>query len=137
MKFLDTNVIIRFLTRDDPVKASACYRLFQRAATGAERLFTTEAIVAEVTYVLTSSRLPYQLTHREIRDRLIPIIALDGLMMPRKEACISALEIYASFPYLDFEDALAVAYMKQRGIEEIVSYDADFDRVAGIERTEP
>lgn len=137
MKFLDTNIIIRFLTRDDPVKASACYRLFQRAATGDERLFTTETIIAEATYVLTSSRLPYQLTHREIRDRLIPIVMLDGLRMPQKEACVSALEIYASFPYLDFEDALAVAYMKQRGIEEIVSYDADFDRVVGIERTEP
>ena len=137
MRFLDTNIIIRFLTRDDPVKAAACYRLFQQADSGDERLFTTETIIAEVSYVLTSSRLPYQLSHREIRDRLIPIIMLDGLRMPQKDTCVSALEIYASFPYLDFEDALAVAYMKQNGIEEIVSYDTDFDRVAGIERIEP
>ena len=137
MRFLDTNIIIRFLTRDDPVKAAACYLLFQRVAAGAERLFTTKTIIAEVTYVLSSSRLSYQLTLQEIRDRLMPIIILDGLRMPQKEACVSALEIYASFPQLDFEDALAVAYMKQRGIDEIVSYDADFDQVDGIERLEP
>ena len=28
MKFLDTNVILRYLTKDDEAKAEACYRCF-------------------------------------------------------------------------------------------------------------
>jgi predicted nucleic acid-binding protein len=137
MKFLDTNIILRFLTRDDEAKAESCYQLFQRVQQGEEEIFTSEAIIAEVAYVLYSRRAPYQLSHSEIRDRLLPILTLQGLKLPQKRVCLDALDIYADSPFLDFEDALTVAHMGQRGINEIVSYDRDFDRVAGIQRVEP
>ena len=54
MKFLDTNVILRYLTKDDEAKAEACYRLFQRMRHGEEEVLTCEAIVSEVVYVLSS-----------------------------------------------------------------------------------
>ena len=137
MRFLDTNVILRYLTRDDEAKADACYQLFQQVKQGEEELFTCEAIIAEVTYVLSSPRAPYQLNHSEIRDRLLPILALQGLNLPQKTVYLHALDLYASSPFLDFEDAVAVAHMEQRGANEIVSYDKDFDRIEGIHRTEP
>ena len=137
MRFLDTNVILRYLTRDDESKADACYRLFQRVKQGQEELFTCEAIVAEITYVLSSPRARYQLSHGEVRDRLLPILALRGLKIPQKRTCLRALDLYASSPVLDFEDALAVAHMEQRDVAEIVSYDKDFDRLPGIRRTVP
>ena len=34
MKFLDTNIILRFLTRDDVAKADACLRLFRQVQLG-------------------------------------------------------------------------------------------------------
>lgn len=137
MRFLDTNVILRYLTRDDESKADACYRLFQRVKQGQEELFTCEAIIAEVTYVLSSPRACYQLSHGEVRARLLPILALRGLKLPQKRVCLRALDLYASSPVLDFEDALAVAHMEQRDMAEIVSYDKDFDRLPGIRRTVP
>ena len=76
MKFLDSNVILRYLTRNDEVKARACYELFQRLQRGEEELTTSEAIVAEVIYVLSSPRLPYRLSHEQIRARLLPLRAL-------------------------------------------------------------
>ena len=63
MKFLDTNVILRFLTRDDEEKADACLRLFQRVQRGDEELVTCEAVVSEVVYVLSSARAGYGLSH--------------------------------------------------------------------------
>ncbi len=137
MTFLDTNVILRYLIRDDDAKAQACYELFRRAQKGEEELTTCEAIVAEAVYVLSSPRLPYRLNHEEIRARLLPILTLRGLKLPHKRVCLRALDLHASSAFLDFEDALAVAHMEQRGITEIVSYDRDFDRVAGVRRTEP
>ncbi len=137
MRFLDTNVILRYLTRDDEAKAEACYRLFQRAKRGEEELLTCEAIVTEVVYVLSSSRAPYRLSHEEIRARLLPILTLRGLKLPQKRVYLRALDLYASSPFLDFEDALTVAHMEQRGIAGIVSYDKDFDRVTGLQRIEP
>ena len=137
MRFLDTNIIIRYLTRDDEVKARACYELFRQVEQGEEELFTCEAVVAEVTYVLSSRRSPYQLSHEEIQSRLLPILTLRGLRFPQKGVCIRALDLFASAPFLDFEDALAVAHMERLGMTEIVSYDRDFDRVAGVRRFEP
>ena len=137
MRFLDTNVILRYLTRDDEVKAEACYRLFQRVSQGEEDLFTCEAIVTEVVYVLSSRRSPYRLSHQEIRDRLVPVLTLRGLRIPHKRVYLEALDIYASSPFLDFEDALAASHMKRQGVTEIVSYDTDFDSMPGLQRIEP
>ena len=137
MRFLDANVILRYLTRDDEAKAKACYALFQRVQRGEEELATCEAIVAEVIYVLSSPRLPYRLSPEQIRARLLPILTLRGLKLPQKRVCLEALDTYASSPFVDFEDALAAAHMKRREISEIVSYDRDFDRVVGVRRVEP
>ncbi len=137
MRFLDTNVVLRYLTGDDEVKAAASYQLFQRVQHGEEELFTCEAVVSEVVYVLSSPQSSYRLTHEEIRDRLLPLLTLRGLRFPQKQVCIRALDIYAGAPFLDFEDALAVAHMQNVGATEIVSYDRDFDRIPGITRVEP
>jgi predicted nucleic acid-binding protein len=137
VRFLDANVILRYLTRDDEVKARACYELFQRVKRGEEQLFTIPTIIAEVVYVLSSPRLQYRLTHEEITARLAPILSLRGLRMPQKRVCTDALDLYGASPPLDFEDVLAIAHMRQRGITEILSYDRDFERVSGVERRQP
>jgi len=59
------------------------------------------------------------------------------LRIPRKGIYLRALDLYAAHPGLDFEDALAVTHMEDAGIEELLSYDRDFDRVAGVRRSEP
>ena len=136
MEFLDTNIILRYLTKDDEAKAEACYELFEQVRQGNKELFTCEAVIAEVVYVLSSPRL-YQLSRDDIRARLLPILSLQGLVIPNKTIYIRALDIYVSHPQLDFEDAIAVAYMERIGLTHIVSYDRDFDRVDGVERKEP
>lgn len=137
MRFLDANIFLRYLTRDDEAKAEACYALFQRVKQGEEEVFTCEAIVTEVVYVLTSPRIPYHLSHAEVRSRLVPILTLRGLRLPQKGIYLRALDLFASSPFLDFEDTLAAAHMEQQGIREILSYDRDFDRIQGIARVEP
>lgn len=137
MRFLDTNIILRYLTRDDEVKAQACFELFQRLKRGEEAVTTCEAVVAEVAYVLSSTRAPYRLSHEEIRARLSPILALRGLRLPQKRIYQRALDIWATYTFLDFEDALFIAHMDEYGIRELLSYDADFDRVPDVTRVEP
>ena len=74
---------------------------------------------------------------RRSKDRLLPILTLRGVRLPHKRVCIRALDIYASSPDLDLEDALAAAHMERRGLTEIYSYDRDFDGVEGVTRLEP
>lgn len=136
MRFVDSNVFLRFLTRDDEPKAQACRDLFQRLERGDEEAATNELIVAELTYVL-SSRSHYNLTHDEIRARLTPLLSLRGLRLPRKRLCLRALDVYCAYPALDFEDAFSVASMEDDGFVEIYSYDRDFDAVLNVRRHEP
>lgn len=137
MRFLDTNVILRYLTNDDEAKARDCYELLQRAQRGEEELLASESVVAECAYVLSSPRLPYRLTHEEIRVRLLPVLELRSIRIRGKRVVLRALDLYAAYEFLDFEDALAVAHMEREGCEEIVSYDRDFDRVPSVRRAEP
>jgi len=111
MRFLDANVILRYLTRDDPKKAEKCYELFQKAKRGEIELTTCEAIIAEVVYVLSSKNL-YNLPRDEIYSLLLPIINLKGLKITQKRIFIRALDIYAS-KNIDFEDALSFAHMEK------------------------
>ncbi len=137
MQFIDTNIFIRYLTKDDPAKAAACYRLFEQAKTNEVDLTTSEAVIAEVVFVLSSKRL-YNLSPQDVRIRLYPVLSLPGLKLMYRKQILRALDIYSS-NQIDFEDALSVAAMERQGISEIYSYDEDFDRIQGstITRVEP
>lgn len=135
MEFLDTNIILRYLTRDDPAKAQRCYALFQQVKRKQIRLVTSESVLAEVVYVL-SSRSLYNQPRENVRTLLLPIISLPGLKLSNRRAFFRALDIYAS-THLDFEDCLSIAHMERLKVNTILSYDQDFDRVKGIQRREP
>src|SRR5688500_9955236 len=110
MRFVDTNIFIRYLTQDDRIKAAASYSLFQQVRDRREELLTSEATIAEVTYVLSSAK-HYALSHADIAARLRPVLRLRGLKLPNKRTVMRALDIYEAYPRLDFEDAPAVAHM--------------------------
>ena len=136
MKLVDANVFLRYLTRDDEVKAQACHRFFERLRNGAEQATTCEAVIAEIVYVL-GSKAHYALTHEEISARLRPLLALRGLRLLNKRVLLHALDVFATYPALDFEDALLVAHSEGPGMDGLLSYDTDFDRVPGVQRSEP
>lgn len=137
MNFVDTNIILRYLTSDDETKAEECYELFDQVRQGNTRLFSCEAVITEAVYVLSSRRLSYQLSRAEVRAHPLRILSLEGLTIPNKPIYIRALDIYVAHSQLDIEESIAVAYMERIGVMQIVSYDRDFDRIEGIERIEP
>ena len=135
MPFIDANVFIRYLTRDDPQKADACFALFQRAKRNEIVLVTTESVIVEVVYVLSSKQL-YDLPRCTIRDLLYPLLSLPGLKLAQRKTYLWALDVYAGYN-VDFEDALIVAQLERQKETELYSYDRDFDQVPGITRIEP
>lgn len=137
MFFVDTNIFIRYLTKDDPEKAAACYRLFEQAKQGTVEITTSESVLAEVVFILSSKRL-YNLSRQDVRVRLYPLLMVAGLKLPRRQMYLRALDLYSSNS-VDFEDALSVAAMEQQKIAEIYSYDQDFDRMknVAVRRIEP
>lgn len=135
LEFLDTNVILRLITRDNQEQGERAYRLFEEVAAGRSSLVTSESVIAEAVHVLSSAAL-YNLPRQKIKDDLSTVVSMRGLQVPRKRAILQALELYASTA-LDFVDALNVAYIQDMGLTTIVSFDRDFDRIPGLQRREP
>lgn len=134
---IDTNIFIRHLTGDDPVKSPQCFEIIKKLASGEIEARICEAVICEICYVLSSKALGYKLTHREIRDRLSPLITLKGLILNDKVLYLNALNVFAENNHLDFEDALNISYMHYEDIKTIISYDSDFDSIQEVDRQEP
>lgn len=90
---VDANIFIRLIARDDPDKTSRCLALFKQAERGEAQLMTTEAVVAEVVYVLASPIL-YRLPRADVAARLGGAIVNKGLRLDHKEAVLRALALY-------------------------------------------
>jgi predicted nucleic-acid-binding protein len=64
---VDTNVVVRFLVRDDKRQASAVHRRLKQAEADRERLFVPLAVVLETIWVLESA---YDCSRTEILEAI-------------------------------------------------------------------
>ena len=141
MEFLDTNVFLRYIVQPDPGEvhlvrqAGRARAIFQGMAQGGRTATTCEGVIVEIVQVL-SSRALYNVPRADIQRLLSPLLRLPALKLAHKRAYFRALDLYVEQPRLDFVDCLNVAHMERQGIGRILSFDRDFDRVAGIERHE-
>lgn len=135
LAFLDTNVIIRYLTRDDPAQGARAKQLLDQVAAGTITVTTSETVIGEVVFVLSSKAL-YNLPRDRIRTHLSAILSLKGLRIAHKRMYLRALDLYVAVPRLDFADALSVAEMERRQLSTIISFDRDFDSITGVDRQE-
>lgn len=135
MRFLDANVILRYLTRDHPDHSERAYAFLQRVETGEIEATITEAVIAEVVYVLSSKAL-YNVPRAEIQERLVAALTLKGMRLRTKGTYIRALDIYAT-TNLDFVDALLMAQVEQTKDAVLVSFDRGYDKIASVTREEP
>lgn len=133
--FLDTDVVIRFLTGDDLAKQAQAAVLFQAIEGGQLSVEVPVTVIADAVYVLSSKRL-YNLPRAEIEALLTPIVRLRGFKVQPKRAVLRALQLFGSMP-LDFGDCFIVGSMEQRGSTTVFSYDRDFERITTIRRQEP
>ena len=134
-EFVDANIFVRFLTGDDPHKATRCIALFERARRGEVSLVTSESVIAEIAYVLSSQRT-YRFPRASVATALRPLIADPGIHIDHKETVLRALVLWKD-SNLDFADCLSAEHVRRIGCDGIYSYDRDFDRVPGIRRLEP
>ena len=134
-EFVDTDVIVRLVTGDDPVKQAAAETLLQQVEEGALSLRAPDTVIADAVFVLTSPRL-YALPRQLVRDKLAHLVGLPAFLVHNRRLLLRALDIFAT-TNLDFGDAMIVATMERRTASIVYSYDHDFDRMPGITRREP
>jgi predicted nucleic acid-binding protein len=132
-RFVDTNIFLRYLTADDQAKYCKCKELFERTVAGKETLVTSDMVMAEVIWTLLSY---YKLPKEEVIEKVSKILNTPNIVVENHKVFSEALLLY-SLKNIDFIDAYNSVYMKHNRMEEIYSYDKDFDGLEFLNRIEP
>lgn len=153
--FLDANTLIYHFS-NDPAYGPACTQLIKRIelrdltgftsahalADAAHRLMTLEAInrngwpLAGIAARLRKrhAEIPLLSVHQQAIAR-IPLLGIQAL--PITHPLVEAATLLSRQHELLTGDALLVAVMRQHGLTNLASADADFDRVPGLTRYAP
>jgi len=122
MYLVDTNIIIRFLTRDNEKMFLQVQRLFTQAT--AESLLIPDAICAEVVYVLQHV---YHLSELEIADKLSRFIEFEAFKV-NKKLLLHTLYLFAK-EKVGFIDAYLLAKAKISDYDGVYSFDERLQKI--------
>jgi predicted nucleic acid-binding protein len=131
---LDANVFLRALTEpSDPSLVwmqDAARQLFLDAAAGTVELTTTDAVIAEVAFVLTA-KTHYRLDPRDACERLLPLLQIGHVRFATKRQTLRAPDIWTEHPSIGFVDAL-VAACAASPKNTLATFDRDYDRISAL-----
>jgi predicted nucleic acid-binding protein len=136
LPYIDTSVIIRLLTGDDPEKQKRSQALFERVERAELTVAAPDTMIADAVFVLSSRRL-YNLPREHVAALLTPLVRLAGFRVQNRRTVLMALQLYGSTKKLDFGDAMLAAAMRRSNADTIYSYDVDFERLSGLTRRAP
>jgi len=126
MDFLDTSVVVRYLTDDPPDMAEQAERIIETSA----NLVLSETTLLESAHVLRSV---YELERENILDLLIALLDKPNISLLNipKEIAVEALGMCRSSNRISFSDAIIWASARSSSTKEIAivySFDKRFPR---------
>jgi len=122
---LDTNVLVRYLTRDDAGQYARAAALIGAAANRGEQFVVNTAVLCELAWVLGSS---YGYSREEIAGALEQILATAQFEVERLDDARQALGDFRSTK-ADFSDALVGRINRSLGAEHTVTFDRSLKAV--------
>jgi predicted nucleic-acid-binding protein len=122
---LDTNVLVRYLTRDDPVQYAKAARYISAATDRGEQFVLNVAVLCELVWVLGSA---YNYSREEIAGVLEQIFATAQFEIERLDDARQALRDYRATK-ADFSDALIGRINRSLGAEHTVTFDRDLKSI--------
>jgi predicted nucleic-acid-binding protein len=120
---LDTNVLVRYLTLDDPVQARAAVKLVD-SLTADEAGFLSLVVIAELAWVLETS---YAFNKDSLVQVFEMLLRSRELIVEQKQTVAQALQLYASGK-AGFVDYLIERVAHAAGCE----YTFTFDQKAAV-----
>lgn len=125
MRSVDTNVLVRLLTRDDAKQMAAAEAFVARGA------WVPHVVLAETTWVLTSV---YARGADEIAAAVEILLNHEHLTIQDSETVTAALATFRRRPALGFSDCLVVEVARKSGHLPLGTFDRDLAKVDGVER---
>lgn len=128
MTGLDTNVLVRYLTQDDPAQAKRANEEITTQTAGGRRCYVGSIVLCELTWVL---REAYDQDKHGVIKMLDMMLATRQFAIGDKDLVREALEAFRSGRG-DFADYLLGLQHARDGCSETVTFDRDLRGVSGF-----
>lgn len=119
MIFVDTNYFLRLLLRDVEKQHQKAKRLFQEAAVGKIKLFTSVIVFFEIYWVLASF---YRKRKSKIAQVLRDLLKMDFVKLEEKSLLEKAVKTFNQ-TNLDLEDSFNLVYAHRMKAKDFKSFD--------------
>jgi predicted nucleic-acid-binding protein len=124
---LDTNVLVRYIMKDDPKQSAKAGKLID-ALNGTNRGFISLVSVVETVWVLSSC---YDLNREQVAQALDAMLRTKQFVVEQTDQVLQALRVLVSSK-ADFVDCLIKRSASQAGCEKTMTFDAGTAKHAGM-----
>jgi predicted nucleic-acid-binding protein len=125
MRAIDTNVLVRLLTRDDARQTAAAERFVAKGA------WVSHLVLVEAMWVLDSV---YEIGSAEIAKSIEMLLNHRDLTVQQSEVVALALAQYRKKPSVEFSDCLVLEVARKTGHLPLGTFDRDLGKLDGAER---
>ena len=126
---LDTNILVRYLTQDDPVQSTKATQIIENRLTEEQPGFISLVTMAETAWVLERT---YHQSNREIAKAIEAMLQADSLLIQNEQQVFTAMVALKSGQG-SFADALIAALGQWAGCISTLTFDKKASRIGGFE----
>lgn len=126
---LDTNILVRYLTQDDPVQSAKARDVIERRLTDESPGFVSIVAMVETVWVLERA---YELTPHEIVSAVERILQTDVLVVEDEQEVFTTM-IALREGQGSFADAIIAALGARRGCSRTLTFDRKALRLPSFE----
>ena len=123
MRAVDTNVLVRLVTRDDPRQVAVAEKFVERGA------WVSHVVLAEATWVLTSV---YDRGPAEIATAVEMLLNHQHLTVQDPDAVADAVGHFRQRPALRFSDCLVLGIARKAGHLPLGTFDRTLAKLDGV-----
>jgi predicted nucleic-acid-binding protein len=125
MRAIDTNVLVRLITRDNSRQAASAESFIEKGA------WVSVLALAEATWVLGSV---YELSSSDQARAVEMLLNHRDLVLQDPETVAAALQLFRAKPSLGFSDCLMLQLARKAGHLPLGTFDMGLARIAGAQK---
>jgi len=125
MRAIDTNVLVRLITRDDARQAASAESFIDKGA------WVSVLALAEAAWVIDRV---YELTSKDLAKAIEMLLHHQDLVLQDSETVAATLELFRAKPSLGFSDCLMLQLAKKAGHLPLGTFDRNLSKVEGTQK---
>lgn len=125
---IDTNILVRYITRDHEEQFSLSKDVLEQRCSDAEPGYVNIVVLSELTWVLSRA---YGAEREQIAAVIEQILVTSRLEIQHRDACSAALILYRDSD-ADFADCLIGALNREAGCDVTITLDRRLSTVPGF-----